>query len=99
MREDGLKASKIALALGATCIERHFTILDSAETKDGPVSITPKMLKELQEFAGLSRVERMSIVQKEYENWENSLGSIKRDLSKQELLNRDYYRGRFGKAR
>ena len=53
------------------------------------------MLKELRKFDDLSRRERMSIVQSEYKNWENSLGSIKRDRQKQEKLNRDYYRGRF----
>lgn len=92
-----LWASKIALGLGAYCIERHFTILEPNETKDGPVSINPNQLKELRSFADLSREERMSIIAKQYPQWQNSLGSSNRKLSDVELLNRDYYRGRFAK--
>lgn len=88
-------ASKIALALGADCVERHFTILSPDETRDGPVSINPKQLKELREFADRDRHERMAIIKKDYPQWEHSLGSAKRNLSHAELLNRDYYRGRF----
>lgn len=90
-----LKASKLALALGAKSIERHFTILEKDETKDGPVSIRPEHLKELSDFARLPRFEMMEIIKKEYPEWEQSLGNSTRDLSKAELLNRDYYRGRF----
>lgn len=90
-----LWASKIALALGADCIERHFTILEPHETKDGPVSINPKQLKELRQFADRDRSERMQIINKEYPNWHLSLGRSNRLLSHAELLNRDYYRGRF----
>jgi N,N'-diacetyllegionaminate synthase len=90
-----LWASKIALALGASCIERHFTVLEKDETRDGPVSIKPHQLKELNEFAKLSRFEMMEIIKKEYPEWEISLGTATRPLSHAEMLNRDYYRGRF----
>lgn len=90
-----LWASKIALAMGADCIERHFTILEPHETKDGPVSINPKQLRELRQFADLDRSERMQIINKEYPKWHLSLGQSNRPLSHAELLNRDYYRGRF----
>jgi N,N'-diacetyllegionaminate synthase len=90
-----LWASKIALALGACCIERHFTVLEKDGTKDGPVSIKPQQLKELNEFAMLSRVEMMNIIKQEYPNWEQTIGSQFRDLSHAEKLNRDYFRGRF----
>lgn len=90
-----LWASKIALALGASCIERHFTVLEKDETRDGPVSIRPHQLKELYEFSCLRRSEMMEIIKKEYPDWEKSLGSATRALSQPELLNRDYYRGRF----
>lgn len=92
---DGILASKIALALGARSIERHYTILDKDDTKDGPVSITPKLLNELNEFSKLSRYEMMDILKKEVPNWEISLGNSRRKLTSVELLNRDYYRGRF----
>ncbi|MDY7092269.1 MAG: N-acetylneuraminate synthase family protein [Acidobacteriota bacterium] len=93
--ETGLWASKIALALGATCIERHFTVLGPGETKDGPVSITPEHLKELRAFADLPRAERMALVRRDYPEWEQALGQARRSLSHGELLNRDYYAGRF----
>lgn len=91
----GLWASKIALALGADCIERHFTILGPTETKDGPVSINPAQLKELRTFADMSRPDRMKLLQDQYPDWTRSLGMARRPLSDAELLNRDYYRGRF----
>lgn len=93
--ETGLWASKIALALGATCVERHYTVLEKDETRDGPVSIRPRELKELSQFANLSRFEMMEIINREYPEWEITLGSPTRPLSDKELLNRDYYRGRF----
>jgi N,N'-diacetyllegionaminate synthase len=92
---DGIWASKIALAMGAEWIERHFTILGVNETKDGPVSITPSHLRALRDFADRPRVERMAILRREYPNWEQALGQAQRPMSPAELLNRDYYRGRF----
>lgn len=93
--DTGLWASKIALALGASCIERHFTILEADQSRDGPVSVTPSMLRELREFADLSRSERMARVREGYPSWGETLGQARRPLSSDELLNRDYYRGRF----
>lgn len=91
----GLWASKIALALGASSIERHYTVLEKDETKDGPVSIKPHQLKELREFAQLTRPEMMEIIVKGYPEWEKTIGNITRPLSHAEKLNRDYFRGRF----
>lgn len=93
---DGLWASKIALALGASSIERHFTVLEKDQTKDGPVSIKPHQLKELNEFAKLSRFEMMEVIKKDYPDREKTLGAASRELSHAEKLNRDYFRGRFG---
>lgn len=93
--ETGLKASKLALALGATSVERHYTVLGPTETKDGPVSVTPAMVKELREFADRPIEERMEMIKKEFPNWEISMGDAKRPMSHTEVLNRDYYRGRF----
>jgi len=90
-----LWASKIAIALGATCIERHFTVLEKDQSKDGPVSIKPYQLKELNEFAKLTRFEQMEIINKEYPQWQITLGVPARKLSHAEELNRDYFRGRF----
>ena len=90
-----LWASKIALYLGASCIERHFTILKEDKTKDGPVSINPSQLKELCDFAKLSKDEMFSLIEKGYPDYDKCFGSESRNLSKEELLNRDYYKGRF----
>lgn len=95
VKKDGVWGSKIALAIGADCIERHFTVLDDDQTRDGPVSITPSLLQELRRFADLPRYERMAEIRSQFPEWENALGSPTRPLSHPELLNRDYYRGRF----
>jgi sialic acid synthase SpsE len=91
---DGLTATKLALALGADVVERHFTVLDPSETRDGPVSVDPKQLREIREFADLPRPERMAAVAADVPGWEVSMGQTHRDLSAAELRNRDYYRGR-----
>lgn len=93
--ETKLWASKLALAMGASCLERHYTVLGPTETKDGPVSVTPAMVKELREFADRPIEERMELIKKEFPNWEVALGDADRPLSHEEKLNRDYYRGRF----
>lgn len=95
VEKDGIWASKIALALGATWIERHFTILKKDQTKDGPVSITPKHLQELREFADKPLELRMELIKSQYPDWNISLGHAQRNLSADEHLNRDYYQGRF----
>lgn len=91
----GLWPSKIAFALGAECVERHFTILQSDETKDGVVSIGVHDLSELNRFANLDQSQMMEEIEAECPDWKVALGKSKRDLSETELLNRDYYRGRF----
>ncbi|TSC59339.1 MAG: hypothetical protein Greene041662_559 [Candidatus Peregrinibacteria bacterium Greene0416_62] len=95
VKRDGLKASKAAIALGADVIERHFTILPEDQTKDGPVSITPTMLKELHDFATLDTATQTKEIRKEIPDWKTVLGTETRPLTPTELLNRDYYRGRF----
>jgi len=95
VERDGVWASKIALALGASHIERHFTVLDASATKDGPVSIGPDDLAELRRFADLDPDERRARIEHEYPTWREGLGEAERELSDTELLNRDYYRGRF----
>ncbi len=91
----GIDATLSALALGADWIERHFTILRADQTKDGPVSIGPSQLAELRAFADLPRRERMRALKERVPAWERTLGDASRALSEEELLNRDYYRGRF----
>lgn len=95
VEHDGIKAAKVAIMLGADFVERHFTILEKDQTKDGPVSITPALLKELSDFRNLSKEQQKAVVVKEIPEWRNLLGTPQRKMTSTELLNRDYYRGRF----
>jgi N,N'-diacetyllegionaminate synthase len=95
VKRDGIKASIVALMFGADVIERHFTILDEHETKDGPVSINPEQLRELVEFSKMDTDEIETYVKKEIPEYKEMIGVEKSELTHDELLNRDYYRGRF----
>ena len=96
VKNTGIIASQIALGLGASCIERHFTILKDDQTKDGPVSVTPIELKQLSDFNKLSRFEQIKEINLQMPTWQDTvLGDAGRELSNAELLNRSYYRGRF----
>lgn len=92
---DGIKATQVAMAQGADFIERHFTVLSSDQTKDGPVSITTAMLKTLKAFSRLSQAEQTAVIAKEFPDWEILLGSETKQLTREEKLNMDYFRGRF----
>ena len=92
---DGIKAAQVAIMLGTDYIERHFTVLPADQTKDGPVSINPQQLAELAKFNKLSRADQRAYVEKNIPDWQIMLGSQTRDLTHAEMLNRDYYRGRF----
>ena len=88
VKNTGIIASKIALALGASCIERHFTILKDDQTKDGPVSIRPQELKELSNFNKLNRFEKVNGINAEVENWQDIvMGNPKRQDRKSTRLN------------
>jgi sialic acid synthase SpsE len=78
--EDGLLIPKLAIFSGIDVLERHFTILDKDETRDGKVSITPEMAKELKEFS-------LKVPFQQY--W--SLN----EFNEQQCFNHDFYRGRF----
>ncbi|MDP3735397.1 MAG: N-acetylneuraminate synthase family protein [bacterium] len=92
---DGITAAKVAIMLGADYVERHFTVLAADQSKDGPVSITPKLLAELDRFRRLSSGAQRTEVERDIPLWQTLLGSAERDMTPTELLNRDYYRGRF----
>ena len=87
--------TKVAIHEGAELIERHFTILDTNETKDGPVSIKPADVIDIQAFCKFTHEDQRLHLNEIDPEWEISLGSAKRQLSIQELANREYYRGRF----
>ena len=91
----GVLASIGAINFGAEDIERHFTILDPSETKDGPVSVNPQQLRMISDFAALDDDEQESYIKSNVPQYQNMLGSETRELTNEELLNRQYYRGRF----
>lgn len=95
VERDGILASVAALAYGADVIERHFTVLERSETKDGPVSINPKELRDLVDFSKKDTKELKEYIAHAISDKEKIIGFSKRELSSKELLNRDYYRGRF----
>ncbi len=95
----GLETTLSAIFLGAELIERHFTILSPNETKDGAVSIGPNEIKEIKLFSSYSKEDQKEFLNKKFPKWERTIGSQKRNLSDAELLNRDYYRGRFASPR
>jgi len=97
--DTGLLASKAALALGADIIERHFTLLSASDTRDGPVSINKTQLQDLSNFSKLSLDDRLSKMDTDYPDWRIVIGQKNRTLTNEELLNRDYYRGRFASPR
>ncbi|MBI2890111.1 MAG: N-acetylneuraminate synthase family protein [Nitrospirae bacterium] len=92
---DGIKASVVALHLGADVIERHFTLLPPDGTKDGPVSITPEQLRSLCRLAHGGEGDREAWVREHVGDYRPMIGQARRELTHAELLNRDYYRGRF----
>jgi sialic acid synthase SpsE len=78
--EDGLLIPKLAIFSGADILERHFTILDEKDTRDGKVSITPEMAKELKEFS-------LRVPFQQY--WRLN------EFNEEQKFNHEYYRGRF----
>ncbi len=89
-------ASMAAIYFGAKYIERHITILDHHKTKDGVVSIQPEDIKQIKYFAKLGKSEMKQYLTQNFNvNFKQIAGKSKRKLSDTEMLNRNYYRGRF----
>ena len=91
----GSKVVAVGLTKGIDVIEKHFTILPKDKSRDGPVSANPKQLKEIVELSRLSPSEISAYVKENVPEAGKMLGDAGRKLSQTELLNRDYYRGRF----
>ncbi|MDC0142798.1 N-acetylneuraminate synthase family protein [Candidatus Pelagibacter sp.] len=85
----------VALYLGVNFIEKHFTVLPKDQTKDGPVSANPVQLKELTTLAKKSKEDIKDYINSKIDDYQILLGDKYRDMSNVELLNRDYYQGRF----
>ncbi|MGC8817069.1 MAG: N-acetylneuraminate synthase family protein [Candidatus Hadarchaeum sp.] len=91
---DGLKAAIAALYLGAEVIEKPFTILERGLTPDGTMAVDPVQLKELVGYARMGKEELGDLVARMPE-FKVMKGVKHPELSPEERLNRDYYRGRF----
>lgn len=92
---DGVKAALAAIHLGASVIERHFTILPPEASRDGKVSVTKEHLRQINDFAGLSKADQAQYLKENVPEFASMIGAARRELSHDELLNRAYYRGRF----
>lgn len=95
IEDNQIIAAKAAIHLGADYVERHFTILGAGDTKDGPVSMTPELLADIVRFRELSHDDQKAELDELHPGWEVAIGSTTREMTDVELLNRDYYRGRF----
>lgn len=93
-----LMLSMCAIYLGARYVERHFTILDASATKDGPVSIQPHELKILTDFSRKSASDQLTALHSMFnESLLNQVFTYEPGMSTfNEVINRQYYRGRFG---
>lgn len=92
---DGIKADLVAIHLGADTIERHFSVLPEDQTRDGKVSINKTHLYEMANFADLDHTAQEAYLAEHVPEISIMMGQQKRPLSEAELLNREYYRGRF----
>jgi N-acetylneuraminate synthase/N,N'-diacetyllegionaminate synthase len=93
--KNGHIASLASILFGGKIIERHFTILKRSETKDGIVSINPENAKEFIKLSKLKNRDIKLYLKDINKNWMSCASSNTRKLSKVEMLNLDYYRGRF----
>ena len=84
-----------AFLMGIKTLERHFTILKKNKTKDGVVSVNPKQLKKLVHLSKSSKKDIKTYLNSRLKSTSILIGDKRRELSNVELLNRDYYRGRF----
>ena len=77
---DNLLPSKQAIFQGIDMLEKHFTILDKDETRDGKVSITPEELQELQTFSNYTKDGQYLALN---------------GFNEEQRFNHEYYQGRF----
>ena len=80
---------------GIDYIEKHFSILSKKLTKDGPVSASPGQLKEISNLSLMKEEDLKLYLKDKGVSIEKIFGSELRELTDTELLNRDYYQGRF----
>lgn len=99
VERDGITAAKAACYAGATIVERHFTMLEAGKTKDGPVSVGPDLVRDLVRFDRMDKASQLEELNERHPGWQQCAGDRNRTLSREERMNRDYYRGRFASRR
>lgn len=94
---DGLKLSTLALTKNIDWVERHFTSVEKSKTKDGIVSLDKVQMSDLVRRSNMSLKDLQLLIDKEIskEDQDLMMGDVNRKLSEIEILNRDYYHGRF----
>ena len=94
---NGLNLAAMSLTKNIQWIERHFTSIEKNKTKDGPVSLNKQQLSELVKLTKFSSDQLNDYISKNISKSDQIkiIGSRNRKLSETELLNRDYYHGRF----
>ena len=93
--EVGIFPACAAIYAGASVLERHFSILDVSETRDGPVSISAKHIEDIMSFAKLSRDAQKEWLDNSGHDLAQAMGTGLFTMSNEEYANRLYYRGRF----
>ncbi|MDC3164262.1 N-acetylneuraminate synthase family protein [Prochlorococcus sp. AH-716-F13] len=92
---NGLTILKWSVCKGIDFVERHFTILDKKDTKDGVVSLNPDQMREAVEICNWDENDKSNFEDRNKDSELTIMGNPNRELSDIELLNRDYYQGRF----
>lgn len=92
--KDGLLASKFALVLGAQLIERHFTVLDKNQTKDGPVSINESEAEEISKFSSMDVALQLANIGSGVARLGEYFQIESLEPTSVEEINATYYRGR-----
>lgn len=95
IEKDGLKAAIAARYFGGQFLERHFSIIDVDKTRDGVVSVNHNQLKTLADIYSQDRSKSQEWLLEHFPESFKMFENLSLNLSEQELLNRDYYRGRF----
>ncbi len=93
--ENGLEILKWAVCEGIEYVERHFTVIGKDQTKDGKVSLNPEQLKEATNICSWDSKQKEEFKKQNIDKYTTIMGDANRELSEAELLNRDYYQGRF----
>ena len=96
--KDGLDILKWSVCEGIDYVERHFTVLEKSQTKDGIVSLNPEQMRKAVDICNWNEKDKSTFKENNKEFRNLIMGNANRELSDVELLNRDYYQGRFASS-